>query len=131
MLTTENEEAQRNYAIVTGFTKGLRDNIRDALDSRYYIQLKHRVFKYRSVTPIQYLTHIKDQWVILDKQVTKELTDHYLRGWNQDDKHIKGFALRLDEEQADLLNDGITITADQKKTTTCCKYGTAAISTSR
>ncbi len=70
-LTTENEEARRNFAIVTGFTKGLGENIRDALDSRYYIQLQHIVFKYRNVTPIQYLIHLKDQWVILDKQVTK------------------------------------------------------------
>ncbi len=42
--------------------------------------------------------------------------DHYLRGWNPEDKHIKGFALRLDKEQADLLNDDVTITLDQKKT---------------
>ncbi len=80
VLITENEEAQRNYAIVTGFNKGLGDNICDALDSLYYIQLQHHVFKYRNVMPLQYLTHHKAQWVILDIQVTKELTDHYLRG---------------------------------------------------
>ncbi len=45
VLTIENEEARRNYAIVTGFHKGIGDNICDALDSWYYIQLQHRVFK--------------------------------------------------------------------------------------
>ena len=115
ILTAENEEDRRNFAIVTDFCKGMGDNICDALDSWYYNQLQHQVFKYRNVNPIQYLDHFKDQWVNLNEQVIKELTDYYLRGWKPDDKHITGFALRLDEEQAQLKINDITIPLEQKK----------------
>ena len=61
LLTAENEEEWQHFAIVTGFRKGMGDNIRNVLDSCYYNQLQHCVLKYRNVTPIQYLDHLTNQ----------------------------------------------------------------------
>ncbi len=111
LLTTENEEEQHNFTIITDFCKGMGQVIRDALDSHYFNQLQHHVLKSRNLTPSKYLEHLKDQWVILDEQVIKELTNHFMRGWKPDEEHITGFLLRLDEKPK-LLKDGITITLE-------------------
>jgi hypothetical protein len=58
-----------------GFLHGIVDNLRDALDEQYYLQLKHRLTAYRNVTPFQILEHLNDRWCPLDIKAKKALKD--------------------------------------------------------
>ena len=54
------EQTLMSWYIQKGFLKGVVDNMRDALDEQYYAQLKHRLTKYRHITPQQILDHLND-----------------------------------------------------------------------
>ena len=43
MLTAANDLLQHDWVIVTGFRKGTGENIRDALEDRYFDQLKQQI----------------------------------------------------------------------------------------
>jgi hypothetical protein len=110
----ENDLWLRDYAVLLGFIKGCGENMRDALCSKYYEQLKEDTFKYKRIKPRQYLTELETKWVFLDERQRKTLIDNYERGW-EENEHISAFATRLDDEQAKLLADGITISDENKK----------------
>jgi hypothetical protein len=105
----ENNLSKRDYAVFLGFCKGCGENLRKALCSKYYEQLKEPTFGYKRIRPRQYIVELETKWVFLDERQQKALTDHYMRGWNEDE-HLTAFAIRLDLEQKKLLADGITIT---------------------
>ena len=67
------------------------------------------VILYKKVKPRDYITtHVK--WVRLNEQQTKELRNHFERGW-ETGKHITTFTLCLNKEQKQLLDEaGVTIT---------------------
>ena len=90
--------------------------MRNALCSKYYEQLKEDTFKYKRIKPRQYLTELETKWVFLDERQRKTLIDNFERGW-EENEHISAFATRLDDEQAKLLADGITISDENKKIT--------------
>ena len=54
------EQTLTSWYIQKGLLKGVVDNMRDALDEQYYAQLKHRLTKYRNITPNQILVHLDD-----------------------------------------------------------------------
>ena len=41
----QNEKWKRDFAVYSGFCKGVRENMMKALDARYYEQLSHDTFK--------------------------------------------------------------------------------------
>ena len=98
IYTAENEEDLCNYTVVKGFCKIMSMKICDTLDIQYFNQLKHSILNYQNVRPHNYLVHLKTVWVIMDKQVIRELTGHYYWGWKPDEEHITGFVVRLNEE---------------------------------
>ena len=109
ILTAINDLLKQDYATVLGFQKGVGHNVRDALDKKYWEQLEVPVFLYKTVKPRDYITNL-DKWVRLDERQIKELRKHFERGWEADE-HITAFALRLDKEQKQLLDDAaVTIT---------------------
>ena len=110
VLNVENDLLKHDWAVVKGFRWAINENICDVLDRCYHNQLKHFVLHYKNVLPRRYFTHLKDRWVILDERMTDQLKKNYYRGWDENDEHLTAFALRLDEEQAKLLSNGITIT---------------------
>ena len=109
----ENDQWKRDYAVVLGFVRGCGENIRTALCSKYYEQLKEETFKYKRIQPLQYLKELQTKWVFLDERQRKVLLDNFERGW-EEDEHISAFATRLDDEQAKLLADGITVSEENK-----------------
>ena len=88
--------------------------MRNVLCSKYYKQLKEDTFKYKRIKPRQYLTELETKWVFLDKRQRKTLIDNFERDW-EENEHITAFATYLDDEQAKVLADGITISDDNKK----------------
>jgi hypothetical protein len=109
----ENDLWKRDYAVVLGFIRGCGENMRNALCSKYYEQLREETFKYKRIKPRQYITELETKWVFLDERQRKVLIDNFERGW-EEDQHISAFATRLDDEQAKLLADGITISEENK-----------------
>ena len=87
--------------------------MRNALCSKYYEQLREDTFKYKHIKPRQYITKLETKWVLLDERQRKVLIDNFERGW-EENEHISAFATRLDDEQAKLLADGITISKEIK-----------------
>jgi len=106
--------SKRDWAVVKGFRKGVCDNMRECLQARYYEQLYEPVFKYKRLTPRDYISHLESKWVILDELQIEEMTKNYKRGW-ETDEHFTTFAYRLDREQAALLKDSIIISDADKK----------------
>ena len=114
-----NDLLKQDYAMVLSFRKGIGKNVRDALDKKYWEQLEVPVFLYKAIKPRDYITNI-DKWVRLNERQIKELGKHFNQGW-ETDKHIAAFALRLDKERKQLLDEaGVTITDVDKNISTTC-----------
>ena len=62
-----------NYAIVEGFRQGFGENFRETFDAKYWEQLKEDVFKYKRITPRQYIEHLETKWVKQDPIVKDRL----------------------------------------------------------
>ena len=106
--------ANRNYAVVSGFRRGVCDNFRDALEPRYYEQMYEDIFKYKRVLPRRYIEHLELKWVILDEVQIEKMIGNYKRGWSQEE-HFTTFAKRLSREQKKLKSDNIIISDADKK----------------
>ena len=106
--TREHEESKSNFGLVTGFRRGTGDNIRDAIDEKYYEQLIEEIFAYKNVRPKQYIDHLENVWCSLDATAIRELRKEYVKPWNQE-VHISAFGKALNREQTRLQAEGITI----------------------
>jgi hypothetical protein len=114
ILQSESVILKRDYAVVQGFRRGIGENIRDCLETRYYEQLYENVFKYKRILPRAYLAHLEAKWVILDELQIEDMVKKYKRGWSQDE-HFTTFAHRLDREQKKLSDDNIVVSDADKK----------------
>ena len=118
-LKDENNQLKRDYAVVEGFCRGAGVLIRNALDREYYKDLEHVRFGFDDVLPREYIEHLEEEHCPLDEQATKEAREHYFRGWERNraprPEGLKKFGKRLDEEQAALAGDGITVSHEDKK----------------
>jgi hypothetical protein len=102
-----------SWFIHKGFLKGIIDNLRDALEKKYYCQLKHCLAAYRNITPFQILEHLNDWWCPLDVQAKKELQKAYYLKWDSDE-HLTAFGKRLDNNQKALVGSDVTIPDNNK-----------------
>ena len=59
VLTAENDLLKHDWAKVTGFLTGAGENLRDALDPKYYDQLSEPSFRYKRIHPRHYFVHLK------------------------------------------------------------------------
>ena len=107
-LEAQNDQWKSDFAVYSGFCKGVKENLMQALDARYYKQLRHTRYKYRDVTPRMFIEHLESKWVFLDEMQKQQLKDDYVRGWDTDE-HISAFVRRLSEDQRNLGHDGIII----------------------
>ena len=75
----ENNLLKRDWAVVTGFKKAVGENIRDALDSAFYEQLKAKTYAYIKLWPRDYIDHLKRKWCRLTNKIIHELQTRYRR----------------------------------------------------
>ena len=114
MEALHNERLEGWYTRV-GALRAMGDNIRDALDEKYYLSLKQPIIAYKKVAVRAYLKLLDDKWCKLDTRVIKKMKEHYLRGWELDnDEHIEEFIKRLNEEQESLIRDSILFSNEDK-----------------
>ena len=111
-LWNELEEA---WCTRKGALKGITENIRDALDPKFYQQLCRPIIKFKNITIKQYFQHLDAKWCKLDVGVIKEMKDHYYRGWTlTDNEEISAFIKRLTDDQVALALDNIVISDTDK-----------------
>ena len=118
-LRDQNDLMKRDWAVVCGFNRGVGEVIRRSIDSKFYEDLEHVSYGYDDVLPRDYIHHLEDEHCPLDEQAIKKVRDHYFRGWERNKtprpEGLKKFGKRLDEEQAALDRDGITVSDADKK----------------
>ena len=108
-------EFQEGWHTRRGALRGLSENVRDALDEKYYLHLKKPIIAYKNVELREYITHLDSKWCKLDTRVVKKMKEHYYRGWEVHiDEHIEEFVKRLNEEQKSLVRDQVKVTDDDK-----------------
>ena len=106
---------KRDWAVVCGFVEGFTTLIQRAIDPEYIKPLAHARYGFVNVWPEQYFTHLLDKWCPLDEAASKEVKAHYNRGWDRaNNELLSAFGDRLDQEQKLLLQDKVTIHADDK-----------------
>jgi len=67
-LKADHEAHQEAWFMQQGGIKGITANISDALDEKYYEQLKQRLIGYKKVTIKQYIDHLHNVWCKLDTE---------------------------------------------------------------
>lgn len=115
-LKAENDENLESWYTLQGALKGLTANLRDAIDPKYYQELKKPLLGYKKVTIREYIEHIKKEWCVLDTEETRRIKLNYFRGWNEEaeEEALAMFGKRLDDEQEELAEDNIIVTSADK-----------------
>ena len=73
---TANDMLKRDWAVLSGFRRGMGENIRDALDAKYYEDLDHHVYGYDNVWPEDFFDEVNIH-VPLDELAIKECREDY------------------------------------------------------
>ena len=68
VLTEENNLLKKDYVVFRGFVEGIGYNFRATLNATYYQLLYRSVFKYKGLTPQQYIMELETNWVFLNKR---------------------------------------------------------------
>ena len=109
----EYEELREAWYTRKGLIQGIGENIRDALDERYYEQLRKKIIGYKNVKITDYFNHLDEKWCKIDTNTIKQMKKEYYEPWDPQE-HITEFTKRLDDDQTDLAANSITISNDDK-----------------
>ena len=112
-MTAERNEEIRWWYKRRGLHRGLRENLQDALDSTYYEQLEDDITGYETVTPKQFLEHLRNIWCRLDTAAIQEMKDEYYANWDPN-MHITKYINSLQKGQKQLARDNIIINNEDK-----------------
>ena len=63
-MKTKNDILKQNWAVVTDWKKAIGENIRDALDTAFYNQLKEKTYNYIKLWPQDYINHLEGNGVV-------------------------------------------------------------------
>ena len=102
-----------------GFVEGVCYNFCAALNATYYQQLYRPIFKFKGLTPRQYIVELEAKWVFLDERQIKFMKDHYFRGWESSEEHITKFSIRLNWSRRTYSGVTSISTTSTKIYTTC------------
>ena len=78
---TANENLKRDWAVLSGFRRGMGRNIRDTLDAEYYEDLYHHVYGYDDVWPEDFFDEVNIH-VPLDDPAIKECREEFFEDGN-------------------------------------------------
>ena len=80
MAEAEHLQKLTSWHVRKGTLLGVGDQIRKALDKKFYKRLEKKVIGYKNVTVRQYFDHLDEKWCPLETHVVKELKAHALHG---------------------------------------------------
>jgi hypothetical protein len=104
-----------DYWTWKGTMRGLAKNIRDAIEEKYYIALKHPKTKYNIVTPLEILQHVQDTFAPMDTRSKKAMRAKYYQPWNVGEGELLDtFTQRLVNKRVILEFNGININDDER-----------------
>ena len=109
----EYEELREAWYTRKGLILGIGENIQDALDERYYEQLRRKIVGYKGVKITDYFKHLVEKWCKIDTSTIKQMKKEYYEPWDPEE-HIIEFVKRLNDDQDALEANGITISNDDK-----------------
>ena len=112
-MTIKQNELVRWWHIRRGLHRGLSENFRDALDEDYYEELEDEFTGYRTVKPIEFLDHLKTEWVLLDTKAKKKMRDGFFVTWDGN-ANLKRYGKELTKSQKELKTNKIVISDDEK-----------------
>ena len=93
-----------------GALRGAKENLMDAIDSKYYEDLEDRFDGYKNVTIKDFFNHLNDVWCKLSLDAVETEKQHYFRPVTFDkNTTVAKFAKTLDDEQTNLTRDNIII----------------------
>ena len=75
-VKTANDTLKQDWAVLSGFRRGMTENIREALDAEYYEDLDHHVYGYDDVWPEDFFDEVNIH-VPLDESAIKECREEY------------------------------------------------------
>ena len=103
-----------DYWTWKGTMKGLAENIRDAIEEKYYIALKHPKTKYNTVLPLEILEHVQDNFAPMDTRSKKTMRAQYYQPWNVGEGELlDSFTQRLVNKRVILQFNGVNINDDE------------------
>jgi hypothetical protein len=76
-LEEENEQKKRDYWTYKGVSRGMAENLRDAMEDQYYSKLKHTTIAYRNVTTLQITEHLNTEWVPMNTKEKRKIVRTY------------------------------------------------------
>ena len=77
---TANDTLKRDWAVLSGFRRGMGENIRNALDAEYHKDLDHHLYGYDDVWTEDFFDEVNIH-VPLDEPAIRECREEYFRGW--------------------------------------------------
>jgi hypothetical protein len=115
-LEEENEQKKRDYWTYMGVSRGMAENLRDAMAEQYYSKLKHTIIAYKNVTTLHIMEHVDTEIAPMNTKEKKKIKDDYYRSWDRaDGEALSQFTKRLEEKKDELFIHNINIDEEEMK----------------
>ena len=112
----DNEQKKHDFFTMKGASRGMAENLRDAMGEQYYNQLEHSVIGYKNVTVLQIMKHLDAEWVPMNTKERKKIKKDYYKAWDvAGGVALSAFTKALDERKIELHVHNITIDDEDVK----------------
>lgn len=112
----ENEQKKHDYFTMKGASRGMAENLRDAMGEQYYNQLEHAIVGFKNVTVLQIMKHLDEEWVPMNTKERRAIKKDYFKPWDvAGGVALSAFTKALDERRNELHVHNITIEDEDVK----------------
>ena len=112
----ENEQKKHDYFTMKGASRGMAENLRDAMGEQYYNQLEHAIVGFKNVTVLQIMKHLDAEWVPMNTKERRAIKKDYFKPWDvAGGVALSNFTKALDERRSELHIHNITIEDEDVK----------------
>jgi hypothetical protein len=109
-LEEENEQKKHDYFTWKGASRGMAENLCDAMDKQYYDQLEHSIIGMKNVTTLQIMKHLDTVWVPMTTKEKRRIKADYYKAWDvASGVSLSAFTKALNERKIELIQHNITI----------------------
>jgi hypothetical protein len=108
----EDEHEQKKHDFVTwkGASRGLAENLRNAMEVQYYSKLEHSIIRYKNVRVQQILEHLSEKWTTMNSKEKRKIEEDYYKVWDvSGGVALSAFTKALNNNKVALTHHNITI----------------------